>query len=73
MHVVRCSAIEADIRDKKLTRRERRRDYRLIHAKPRVELSLPGAAYHADSKTRASCRADPLTEALAYIQMSEAG
>ena len=36
-HIGAIYAIEADIRDKKLTG-EKKRDYRLIHAKPQVEL-----------------------------------
>jgi len=36
-HIGAIYSIEADIRNKKLTG-EKKRDYRLIHAKPRVEL-----------------------------------
>ena len=69
-HIGAIYAIEADIRDKKLTG-EKKRDYRLIHAKPRVELFFAWVSRQFEN--RGLLPSSPLTKALAYIRNRRSG
>ena len=69
-HIGAIYAIEADIRDKKLTG-EKKRDYRLIHAKPRVELFFAWVSRQFENQ--GLLPSSPLTKALAYIRNRRSG
>jgi hypothetical protein len=64
-HIGAIYAIEADIRDKKLTG-EKKRDYRLMHAKPRVEMFFQWVARQFENQ--GLLPSSPLTKALAYVR-----
>jgi len=69
-HIGALYAIEAHIRDKKLTG-ENKRDYRLVHAKPRVEQFF--AWIHKYFAEHDLLPSNPMTAALAYAQERRAG